>query len=266
VNSFLFVNLLRFQQVNATKTLSINSNIYSLKIANSYNFELDSNLLNPLVFEKLNQLYCFATIKSIQTDLFAQFNELAQIEFLLNSLGNFYHQVGIEWLTYINSSGHHHQSAANSKGLQSATRKPHSSGNLTIISRYTPYLYPDKDFCIFAKYPNHKKLIIILSDPCQNGETFTFAWLCKNGAMLKSGRNISNCHNWNVSNDRINDFLNACNVQQRDPITYDSYSDFYQTRLIDILLMELIPFVCIPCACLIGLFLNWKIIQTIKKN
>jgi hypothetical protein len=32
------------------------------------------------------------------------------------------------------------------------------------------------------------------------------------------------------------------------------------------LLIQLVPFVLIPCACLIGLFLNWKIIQTLKDN
>jgi hypothetical protein len=34
----------------------------------------------------------------------------------------------------------------------------------------------------------------------------------------------------------------------------------------DMFLTELVPFVFIPCACLVGLFFNWIIIQTIKKN
>jgi hypothetical protein len=44
------------------------------------------------------------------------------------------------------------------------------------------------------------------------------------------------------------------------------YNEFYQTRIIGMLFFELVPFVLIPCACLIGLFFNWKIIQTIHKN
>jgi hypothetical protein len=59
--------------------------------------------------------------------------------------------------------------------------------------------------------------------------------------------------------------VNKSNYQQKSN-AYALYTDFYQTQLLELFLMELIPFVLIPCACLIGLFLNWKIIQTLKIN
>jgi hypothetical protein len=59
---------------------------------------------------------------------------------------------------------------------------------------------------------------------------------------------------------------NGTNGDQHDPNSYPSYPDYYQTRLLDMLFMELVPFVFIPCACLVGIYLNWKIIQTIKDN
>jgi hypothetical protein len=45
-----------------------------------------------------------------------------------------------------------------------------------------------------------------------------------------------------------------------------TYSDLYQKKFLIMLFEDIIPFVCIPCACLIGLLLNIKIIQTIKQN
>jgi hypothetical protein len=76
VDTFLFVNLLKFQQVNDTKTSSINSNISELDISKSYNYKLDTDLLNPLVFEYLRVLNCLGSIKSIRTGLFEHFKRL----------------------------------------------------------------------------------------------------------------------------------------------------------------------------------------------
>jgi hypothetical protein len=63
-----------------------------------------------------------------------------------------------------------------------------------------------------------------------------------------------------------------CNVtrnqtdQAQSSNGYKSYPEYYNTRIIDMLFVELVPFVFIPCVCLIGLFFNWKIIQTIHDN
>jgi hypothetical protein len=56
------------------------------------------------------------------------------------------------------------------------------------------------------------------------------------------------------------------NSQQIGSNSYPVYPDFYQEKLGAMLFMEIVPFVLIPCSCVIGIFLNWKIIQTIKKN
>jgi hypothetical protein len=55
-------------------------------------------------------------------------------------------------------------------------------------------------------------------------------------------------------------------AQQEKSSSYPSYPDYYETRLVYMFFIELVPFTLIPCACLIGLFLNYKIIMTIKKN
>jgi hypothetical protein len=55
-------------------------------------------------------------------------------------------------------------------------------------------------------------------------------------------------------------------TQQQDSQATHSYSDYYHTRLVNMLLAELVPFVLIPCASIVGFYLNWKIIETIKYN
>jgi hypothetical protein len=63
--------------------------------------------------------------------------------------------------------------------------------------------------------------------------------------------------------------IKLCEIKEKEkgrPNAYPSYPDYYQLRLAEMLSMELIPFVFIPCACLFGLYFNWIIIRTIKKN
>jgi hypothetical protein len=93
VDSFLYVTLFKFQKVNDTKT--INSKMPSLAV-HGYNFKLDTSLLHPLVFENLNSLSCLGNMNSIQADLFKNFRIAISIYFDMDSLGTFYHQIGLE--------------------------------------------------------------------------------------------------------------------------------------------------------------------------
>jgi hypothetical protein len=244
VDSFLFVSLLRFQGVNSTSILFINSTIFEFDVENSYNFKLDEGLLHPLVFEKVKRIELSGTIQLIQTDLFKHFMLLDNLKLSIDSLGNFYHKIGIEWLNHL---------------------KINSTVLLTSIT--LPYSYPDRDFCIFSKFPANRSIFLTLDKT--NVASFTYAWLWKNGNMYINnnlGCNLTN--NWTIINDKVN----SCKVirnesnQKQNSNSYAYYTDWYQTRLIKMLFIEIVPFVLIPCACFIGLFLNWKIIQTINNN
>jgi hypothetical protein len=124
-----------------------------------------------------------------------------------------------------------------------------TGSHLILQSTDIAYTYPDQDFCIFAKYPMNKSIDLRLGGNCENA-TLLFMWLC----------------NQNFRNDQLDLMLKLCEVNGIGSNSYLSYPDYYQTRLIEMLFMELVPFVCIPIACLLGLFFNWKIIQTIRKN
>jgi hypothetical protein len=118
------------------------------------------------VFEKLTGLTCVGSIKSIQTDLFKNFGSLT-IQFFLNCLGNFYHQIGIEWI--------------NDLGIGSS---------VALFSQVTVNTYPDRDFCIFAnKFPRDRSIELVLDNPGTNGSVL-FAWLCKNGGMIMANEDL----------------------------------------------------------------------------
>jgi hypothetical protein len=250
VDSFLFVSLFKFQEDiksinNTSKTLpkSINSIIGSFGVS-GYNYRLDTGLVHPLVFEAITHFSCEGTIQSIQTNLFNHFQQLTTYYISMNSLGNFFHQIGIEWMNYLKSTS-----------------------SVTLISSPIVYNYPDRDFCIFALFPQN--LSIILQLPYQNF-TLTYGWLCANGAELFDG---TQCYNkWNMSNDQFDAQLNLCDLKRKNGTktekfsTYPSYTEQYRIKVLDMLFIDLVPFVLIPCACLMGIFFNRKIIQTIKKN
>jgi hypothetical protein len=242
VDSFLFVTLFRFQEVNDTQISTINSSIPNLDIE-GYNYKLDTSIIHPLVFESVQIIYCYGTIKSIQTDLFGHFNRLNLVYFNQNSAGNLYHHIGIEWMNYLNSNLY-----------------------VTITSTNIPYTYPDRDFCIFARFPLGRGITLTLDTNAPNC-TLTYAWLCQNAQI---SRDL--CFNWPVNSTTVDALLQLCDLksnetsQQPGASRYLSYPEIYQTKLINMLFIELVPFVLIPCGCLIGLYLNLKIIRAIKRN
>jgi hypothetical protein len=254
VDSFLFVNLLQFNQSNLFKDniTSIDSSIFELTITNSYNYKVDQNLVHPLVFEKLTQLYIYNTIASIQAELFIHLKNLFFVQLYLDRVGNFFHQVGIEWMANI--------------GLQS---KRTSILNISSIDTATLfqdsfYGYPDCDFCIFAPFLNYTQYSqITLGDPVL-GCTLTFMWLKSVHWTSANGCNSSYGPN-NASS--VKTMLKHCELTGNKTNVEDKiYSDYYQTKILNMLFLELVPFVLIPCFCFIGMLLNLKIIKTLKDN
>jgi hypothetical protein len=242
VDSFLYVSLFKFQNNlnKTTETKTINSNIAYLNII-GYNYKLDSGLLHPIVFEMLNDLNCLGTIKSIHTSVFLDLKFLTAITISCDSLGNFYHKIGIEWINYVNIG----------------TR-------ISPMSSIIKYNYPDRDFCIFARFPTNRSIQLVFDDPDPPNCTLTYAWLCKKGNVI-----FNRCSNLSLNSESV---LKQCDIKKRDGKNtqqsnqYLSYPEMYQTRIVSMLFMELVPFVFIPCASMLGLFLNWKILNTIHKN
>jgi hypothetical protein len=126
VDSIVYRNLLRFTDYNVSES-SIGAGISHL-IIGGYNYKLDTGLLHPLAFEQIIQAIFYNTINSIQTDLFKYFQSFQSIQFFLDSLGNFYHRIGIGWIFGVNQQA------------EVAIKDKNSSFGVNI------YKYPDTDF------------------------------------------------------------------------------------------------------------------------
>jgi hypothetical protein len=255
VDSFLYKQLLRFQQVVDNDT-TIDSKFDELDIS-GYNYKLDTGILHPLVFEIITSTTIYNTVALIQTDLFKNFKHLNTIILNLDSLSNFYHQIGIEWIMFLPKTG------VLIKAFQ-----------YEVQSYLQPlYTYPDKDLCSFSSFPQNRSIYFcpFMNDVLvYNSCTITLKWLGRhyyNNASADTNLAFVMCNmSQGQSDSEIDDKLKLCKVINSRNESYQVFTDFYQVRILNMFVIELIPFVLIPFFCLLGLFLNRKIIQTIKKN
>jgi hypothetical protein len=168
VASFLYTQLLRFTYQASNTTLpSINSLVRKLNVY-GYNYKVDTGLLHPLVFEKVNELTFKATVGSVQTDLFKHFSQLSQVTFYLNSAGKFYHEIGIEWMKSLPTTG---------VLLEVSGEELYQDDH--VVMQAIIYMYPDKDLCLFAGFPQNSSVYLYSTDLGLNC-TSTFKWLGRN--------------------------------------------------------------------------------------
>jgi hypothetical protein len=256
IDAILVSNLFRFmcgEEKEIGQGTSINSNITQLQVQ-GYGFRLDTGLAHPLVFEQITEIQIYRSIGSIQDNLFENFKQLKDVYLILENFKNFYHS----------SLG----------GIASWTRSmPNKSSILvqTYIETYaswfqsTIYTYPDTDFCLFARFPIHRGMFAIFFDSLVNC-TSTIRWLSFN--FMKD----SICANSSFWNETL----------ARDPLYFEKkisqcehtnlsrktklHAEYYQVEFILEFIQDLIIFIAIPCACLLGLFLNYLIVWTVNKN
>jgi hypothetical protein len=111
---------------------------------------------------------------------------LNYISFILISLGNFYHQIGVEWINYLNNNS-----------------------NLILSSTYINYRYPDQDFCIFANIKLKTGIIIIsLDDDIIPSESLLYTWLSVNWGDVT----VNNLPVDQNTSNKIQNMLNLCNT------------------------------------------------------
>jgi hypothetical protein len=271
VVSFLLVNQLRFDdqiEANTSTTSTIAANVAYLDVK-GYNYQVDTGLLHPLVFELLTDLSLYNTIGSLDSVLFAtttRFQHLTQINLHLDSVGNFYHKIGIAWLNSLSA-------------IQISVDSYVST--FVSIAWNVQYAYPDKDLCLFASFPQNRGIYFApfnLSDVYDAGGTLDYFVNCTS-TLKWLGRNFYN----NRQADFLGVYCRACSaasglsdaqIDQKLALcgnfaaaSYDpADDDYYEHRLVNMFGFALVPFVCIPCASLLGLFFSYKITRTIREN
>jgi hypothetical protein len=269
VDSFVVKNLLKFQTELQNSLSSINSIIAQLEVS-GYHFKLDETLMHPLVFEKVIEIVSFSTIGSIQVDLFKSFKNLNKIFITEFSLKNFFHQVGIEWTSYLNQ-------------FTVVTFSDFRSVGFPIPSWLSDvYTYPRSDVCIFSSFPIQKEVFSLLNTNLTVC-TDTIAWLTQNYNVFNqtypfqltmfSEQMFSIClensktePNMTLIQVKIDQCLLHQSNGSKQQGQYILDGDYYQVQYLFEFVVNLLAFVFIPFGCIAGLLLNVRVIWTIRKN
>jgi len=155
-NSFIYRNIIKFQESNAT---NFRTNINRV-VSFLYKITIDSSFLNTFVYgESIERIIITGIINEIQIDLFRSFSKLSYVWIEIENLKEILHQ-GLKFINFLGS------------GLKINKLLYLILGNCIRIScsavtnwNYDfkhPYLFPDEDFCLFEKVPDKKQLIVLL--------------------------------------------------------------------------------------------------------
>jgi hypothetical protein len=288
VDSFLVSNLFKYQQVNSSSS-TINSSISKLSLR-GYNYALDESSLHRLVFEQVQTLNLEGMVGSVQPDLFkSSFGQIANVWLKVNSLANLFHQVGLEWTRYLSNINQ------NIWILFEEVNNGYSSW----LQSGLGYTYPDHDLCIFARFaflqPQQKQsdglfafIVPMISTNLTNiGCTDSVAWLTHYYSAYKvvlskySFSELPGSYGvcWNQSSyvpdlSVIETKISQCSCILNGSATflteqqtgYKTYTDYYEIVFAFQFVFDLLSFVFIPLACILGLLLNARVVWVVLKK
>jgi hypothetical protein len=225
----------------------------------------------PVVFEQVRFLGVYGSVASIQSDLSSSsFSSLSFVEIEVLSLANFLHHVGLDWATDLNNG---------------TTLTFGEQTGFTLVDPGSLYNYPNQDLCLFAHLPLNANKTSVL--PILNANltecTDTMAWLTQNYNSYSNLTAVflmtpyysyssidSLC--WNGTAKPNISLIQAkmkerCAMQKHQSVQgYKFYVDYYDVVYTFQFLTDLLAFVFIPVACVLGFSLNLRVIYTIHNN
>jgi hypothetical protein len=252
VDSFLVRNLWYFARTSPTEA-SIHANILSFK-AQGFRLRLDDSLASPLVFESTQVAFFNGSFRSIQTDLFKSFTSLRVFYFVVSDLGNFFHEIGIEWIPH----------CANFSFVQFTDYD----------NSWYEYSYPDRDFCVFASFPFERFITPVLDTNLAEC-THTIQWLMQ----IYKDAYAFNPHMFPENTIQLYDIctriefdravfdkkVQLCKINQTLG-NYEVYPGFFTIESTLVLVTACVIYLLIPVGSITGFILNRRVVQTIKKN
>ena len=184
VDSFYKKNILRF--TNDTFN-HLNSTIIHLQLNKVENINLDLKILNPYVFKKLEVIYVFGSLKSIDKSIFIELEDLYEIRLDSAYFRKLVHGNGVDWINEMNKE-------YEQVDLRNITEISESKDIIKYINIYCfenlkeiPLfeVFPDEDFCIYKDFPFDR--LVILAQYCETSKiielinteefTCTYLWL-----------------------------------------------------------------------------------------
>lgn len=187
IDSFYKTNLVKFFSISNNESKRLESTyINSLNLNDFENLKLDKTILHPIVFQNLTFLTLLGRLSSIQAGLFKNFDYLKEISFNVKYFRELVHR-DIQWIFDLN---HNIRVDLNNSEMMPDDKKLElmyvylrnvfsmsQKENIYDMREAGPsYLYPNKDFCLWVKFPFHQ-LVVIEYSIGGTDLTCTYLWL-----------------------------------------------------------------------------------------
>ena len=208
-NTFYKRNILTFSKLNSSKYM-VNSDVTNLFLSKVQEIDIDSQLLNPLVFAKLTTLYARGTIRYIEKEAFKSFENLVVFRFYSNNFRKIIHKNGIEWIKSINQDikinmtdpSQVYNNGYRIKRIVLESHAEHES---------IKDVFPEEDFCVYQDFPFNQLIFLIkLFDTKSDREykkfTCTFLWLVQNYKLYHMLHFVNNSYLYIFENHIFYDF------------------------------------------------------------
>ena len=160
-DTFYKTNILTFE--NRTFE-DLNSNIKELYFLKIENINIDSNLLEPSVFQNLRIILFIGSVKMIDGNSFNRLPSLYEIELEKEYYRDIIHKNGIKWIRNLNSN-----LDVNLSNFTETLNKYYRTKFIQIVSSgfsteiRLSKLFPEKDFCLYKDYPFNQLVILFES-------------------------------------------------------------------------------------------------------
>jgi hypothetical protein len=294
---FLYTNKFQFFD-DRTNNSELGSFIFQFDLI-GYQVKIDERLLHPRVF-RLTAEYVFAgSISSLRGEAFKSSLMIAQITFSLDNLKNFFHQIGLEWLGFLNPEYNYNLTsvfsdnetfhAVYSSSTWIAFDVPYDvQFNSDLLAVQPVYPYPDSDACIFIDFPFERLLfpqLYTTMEQCTctvlrlvkhypeylhvfyTKSQTDYTYLNQNLYEMCRARLDEKAFNACLNETRIDQVRETCSIKLKT----DRQSFAPENELLDVRIsideLEYIIIVWLmPLACLSGFMLNLLIVRTIRKH
>ena len=158
VDTFYKTNILAFENRTFNDLNSTIRKVYT-KIEN---INIDSNLLNPSVFQNLEEIYFYGSVNKIDGKSLNALNRLSLIEFTKDNYRDMIHKNGIEWIRDLNTDINVDFSNFNELRSNYANKMLISFEYYTFLPQVRlSKLLPDEDFCIYKDFPFNQLVILM---------------------------------------------------------------------------------------------------------
>jgi hypothetical protein len=293
VNHFIKQNVMQFLTIDDFKNTELNSDIAEFSVIDSYNFNLDANILPSVVFNATSSLKFGYYLASIETGLFKSFGSLRALLFRLSDLRTLFYNIGLSWLEDLNAdvknytpgawSEHDVQHKSVIVGFATKTNSlvdsSSSSSSMLLVNQYQ---YNDADHCLFQNFPLERLVFPLVGDVFSSNFTCTVILLMQRYTTYSYYLNLTD-DDWKLMANRSEIISRAiskievdicknktahtaqtCSVSGKASSHNWAYNTQNGRADLDVAELEYtFSVVMIPLACVLGLLLNVKTIWTI---